>query len=191
VNKALYTTVLLLSLSLYPPALFAHQDQEEKELSEEILQFAHQGDPEAQFSIGIRYDLGYGVERNPEEAAQWFQKAAEQGIIGAYIYLGIKYEFGSGLAQDQAAAKDWYRRAALHGWPQGAYLLGNAHLHNPPPDRIQGCAWLALAAEEEYLGAQEALEEYCTNVSSTEQEAITRIRDAVAEQMAAAKQNNL
>ena len=52
--------------------------QEKQEL-ESIKQRAEQGDAEAQYRLGSRYVLGYGVPEDDAEAAKWFQKVAEQG----------------------------------------------------------------------------------------------------------------
>ena len=44
-----------------------------------IHQLAEQGDPEAQCSMGIRYDLGDGIERDPIKAAEWFYQDISGG----------------------------------------------------------------------------------------------------------------
>ena len=131
------------------------------QLTAEILQLARQGDPEAQFSIGLRYDTGDGIERNPQEAAAWFKKAAAAGVAGACLYLGMKYEFGAGLARDPARAIHWYEQAAQQGWPQAAFLLGTLYLKSSPAEREKGCGWLRTAAAQGYPGAAEAQQGAC------------------------------
>ncbi|MCI5146368.1 MAG: sel1 repeat family protein [Candidatus Electrothrix sp. AR3] len=154
--------VILLGLLLFQPCYLWADEQ----LTQEIRQLAEQGDPEAAFSMGLRYDLGDGVERDPELAAQWFEKAAKKKIAGAYLYLGMKYEFGAGVGQDKQTAIDWYKQAALRGWPQAAFLLGNLYLHLSTPNSIHGCAWLTLAAAQGYPGAEEVKANACSHFTN-------------------------
>ena len=48
---------------------------------------AEQGDPDAQFHLGLCYDEGCGVPENKAEAIKWFQKAAEQGHAWGIEFL--------------------------------------------------------------------------------------------------------
>ncbi|WP_417911187.1 tetratricopeptide repeat protein [Candidatus Electronema sp. PJ] len=155
--RDLMKTVFLVLLFLGAPSLLWADD----ELTARIRKFAEQGDPKAEFSMGLRYDLGDGLERNPELAAQWFRKAAEHGIVGACLYLGLKHEFGNGVKLDQAMASSWYERAALLGSAQAAFLLGNLYRILEDPDTIRGCVWLEIAAKQGYPGAEKAKQESC------------------------------
>ena len=49
---------------------------------------AEKGNGFAQYSLGFHYDLGYGIEKDDEEAVKWYRKAAEQGIAEAQYSLG-------------------------------------------------------------------------------------------------------
>ncbi len=49
----------------------------------EWLPLAEEGDVEAQFNLGILYDLGQGVAQNKMMAAAWYRKSAEQGFAAA------------------------------------------------------------------------------------------------------------
>jgi len=46
---------------------------------------AEQGDADAQFNLGVRYDAGQGVQQ--DMAAAWLRKAAEQGHEGSIMAL--------------------------------------------------------------------------------------------------------
>ena len=70
----------------------------------ELRRRAEQGDAEAQFSLGFRYDEGEGVPEDRQEALQWWRKAAEQGHAMSQDNLGVSYEIGEGVAQDSAEA---------------------------------------------------------------------------------------
>ena len=34
---------------------------------------------EAQYKVGVSYDIGWGVDEDQDEAFEWYLKAAEQG----------------------------------------------------------------------------------------------------------------
>ncbi len=176
--------LLIFIFSLIGPGFAAANEA----LSNRIRQLAEQGDGEAQFSMGLRYDLGDGVERNPELAAQWFEKAATAEITGACLYLGMKYEFGAGVKQDKAAAIKWYEQAAVRGWPQAAFLLGNLYLTRSVPDPVQGCAWLAVAAVQKYPGAEQTAAMHCVELDKALAAEMTALREQLRQRMKTVKQ---
>ena len=53
---------------------------------------AEQGHAEAQFNLGVMYDIGQGVKQDYFKAVEWYQKAAEQGLAYAQYNLGVMYE---------------------------------------------------------------------------------------------------
>ena len=77
--------------------------------------YAEQGNPFAQYNLGVRYYNGQGVEQSYAEAAKWWRKAAEQGNALAQYNLGLRYERGQGVEQSYAEAAKWYRKAAEQG----------------------------------------------------------------------------
>jgi len=157
----IFLLLLLQATSLFiPPATVQANEQ----LFSATLHLAEQGDPEAQFSLGLLYDTGNQVERNPEQAAYWFTQAADGGVTGACLYLGMKYEFGTGVKQDRTRALHWYRQAALKGWGQAAFMLANLYLNNQRPDLAQGCSWLQIAADQEFPGAELARQQHCSEL---------------------------
>ena len=52
---------------------------------------AEQGDPEAQYDLGILYRQGQGVVPDDAEAAKWFRLAADEGLDQAQNSLAICY----------------------------------------------------------------------------------------------------
>jgi TPR repeat protein len=76
-----------------------------------------QGDPLAEFSIGLMYQQGLGVDKSATEAAAHFQQAADQGYSKAQGNLGILYAQGEGVAQDSVQAYVWLTLAASGGDP--------------------------------------------------------------------------
>jgi TPR repeat protein len=61
------------------------------------------------------YQNGFGMERNFNEAAKWFQRAAEQGDAKAQSNLGAMYVDGQGVEKDQAKAYQWLTLASEKG----------------------------------------------------------------------------
>jgi len=159
-----------LSILFFPaffPLLFPAFLHAGDQLFADTLQLAEQGDPEAQFSLGLIYDTGREDKRNPEKALYWFTQAAQAGIAGACLYLGIKYEFGSSVQQNISLAQYWYKKAALQDWPQAAFLLGTLYLAQAQPDQVQGCAWLQIAAEQRFPGAEQQKQHTCSKINNT------------------------
>ena len=84
-----------------------NQEQDPGQLAE-IRCLAEQGNAEAQFSLGFRYDEGEGVPQDSQEAVKWWRKAAEQGHDQAQFGLGVMYETGDGVPRDSQEAVKWY-----------------------------------------------------------------------------------
>lgn len=153
--------LFLILLIMHPLSLRA-----DDQLFTDTLQLAKQGDPEAQFSLGLLYDTGGRGKRNPEQAVYWFKKAAAAGVAGACLYLGMKYEFGAGVTQNKKKAYHWYEQAALQGWAQAAFMLGSLYLRSSPADQVRGCSWLGIAAEQGYPAAEQARQQACSNLNT-------------------------
>jgi TPR repeat protein len=50
---------------------------------------AQSGDANAQYWLGIMYDLGQGVPQDYAQALSWFRKSAEQGDADAQYSMGV------------------------------------------------------------------------------------------------------
>ncbi len=87
-----------------------------------LLPRAAAGEREAQFTVGLMLQNGYGRAANAAEAARWFRQAAEQNYSPAEYKLGAAYTSGDGVARDLDAAIQWLSRALGHG-NQGAKVL--------------------------------------------------------------------
>ena len=48
-----------------------------------VIGLAESGDADAQFNLGINYEIGNGVSIDVENAASWLRRAADQGHSGA------------------------------------------------------------------------------------------------------------
>ncbi len=126
-------------------------------LTATLRELADKGDGEAAFALGLRYEYGDGVARNPKEAWYWFSRAGEKNIAGAWLYLGMKYLTGNGVEQNRAQAEQYLQKAALQGWPMAQFLLATLYLEENRA--MEAAIWLQLAAENGYPGALTQLEE--------------------------------
>jgi TPR repeat protein len=108
---------------------------------------AEQGDPEAQFNLGVIYNLGSGVPRDGKKAVRLWLSAAEKGHATAQAYLGTRYENGFGVPQNYALAFKWYRLAAEQGsWIGQGGLAGMFEKGlGMPKNLIEAYAWYSAA----------------------------------------------
>jgi hypothetical protein len=82
---------------------------------EGLRQLAGQGDPSAEFALGVHYATGEDVPQDYSEAVRWFSMAAEQGHVMAQATLGAYYWAGRGVPQDMEKAYFWAVLAQLGG----------------------------------------------------------------------------
>ncbi len=73
------------------------------------------GDAVAENYLGIHYQFGLGVPRDPAAASQWYRRAALRGNPDAQRNLGTLYQKGLGVAHDNQRAYGWYHYAARQG----------------------------------------------------------------------------
>lgn len=81
---------------------------------------ADQGDAQAQYNLGVMYDLGQGVPQDDAKAVKWYRLAADQGFAQAQYKLGIIYDNGKGVPRDHVVAHIWFNLAAAQGFDSAA-----------------------------------------------------------------------
>lgn len=86
--------------------------------------YAELGNAPSQFSMGLNYELGRGVEIDYVKAFEWYTKSAKQGYAKAQNNLGTMYLEGRGTTQDLAKAKYWYQKGADQGQADAVQNLG-------------------------------------------------------------------
>jgi hypothetical protein len=86
-----------------------------KDEVQEVRKAADAGDANAMNNIGFRYEQGYGVTKDYQEAMKWFRKAADAGDAEAMTNIGWLYEHGYGVTKDREQATYWYRKSAALG----------------------------------------------------------------------------
>ena len=107
---------------LSPEELYTlgEEHSENKEYNQALKYFrqaAKQGHAGAQYTLGLWYDSGQGVQKDLQQAIYWYRKAAEKGHDDAQNMLGFLYEIGLGVEEqdDYQLAVYWYRKAAEQG----------------------------------------------------------------------------
>ena len=68
---------------------------------------AEQGFARAQYNVGVMYETGEGVKKDPNAAVKFYTLAAEQGYVFAQYNLALKFFKGEGVAKSPAAAVKW------------------------------------------------------------------------------------
>ena len=92
---------------------------------------ADQGDPDAQYRLGVFYALGlHGLPKDEQEMVRLYQLAADQGHADALYRLGGIYEKGrAGVVKNEEKAAQLYGLAAERGLVEAQLLLGSRYLY--------------------------------------------------------------
>lgn len=83
----------------------------------------------SQNKLGLAYENGDGVEKNPKLAFSWFEKAANNGYRYAFYNLGRHYQYGLSVAADKNKALYWYEKAAAAHHAYSCLILGKWYLN--------------------------------------------------------------
>ena len=128
IRRLLFAIIILViwigTLFLFPDILSFDRKCKEKVAAIECRKAAEQGDADAQYKLGKRYEDGNGVESNEVAAVKWYRKAAEQGDATAQYELGRRYATGKGVETNKAEAAKWTRKAAEQGHVDAQYFTG-------------------------------------------------------------------
>ena len=94
---------------------YAYEHRDYDTALKEWRPLAEQGDADAQFNLGVMYDMGLGVSQDYQEAVRWYRRAAEQGNAGAQNNLGFMYGNAQGVPKDYVLAHMWLNLVAAKG----------------------------------------------------------------------------
>ncbi len=104
---------LTLAILVCPSRTIAGMTSSEVQAVLEFVKKADQGDPAAQFQLGLCYAKGQGVEKDLARACMWYRKAAAQGYYEAQFGLALCYGRGEGVARDDVEACAYLSLAAF------------------------------------------------------------------------------
>jgi TPR repeat protein len=121
---------------------------------------AEKGDTEAQYLLGLQYQAGDGIEKNPAEAAKWLRQAATQGHVGAQGALGA-LQAASGNADEVTEAAKWLQAASEEGRTEAMVALAALHQREGSAvyDQAEALRRYAQAADAGHAGAARTLAE--------------------------------
>lgn len=72
------------------------------------------------FNLGLAYDDGQGIDRDPDKPAILYRMACEGASGEGCVNLGVFYAHGTGVAVDLAMAATFYRQSCDSGNPKAA-----------------------------------------------------------------------
>ncbi|GJD76729.1 caspase family protein [Methylobacterium goesingense] len=85
---------------------------------------AGRGNLRAMVSLGLQFETGDGLPRDPREAANWYEKAADGGSPDGAINLAVSLMEGVGRRKDPARALALLKAASEAGSAIATYNLG-------------------------------------------------------------------
>ena len=113
----------------------------------EVLKIAEQGNPEAQYHVGMMYNNGIGVNRDPRKALEWFEKSARSGDpLANYklgCYLGGQFHV---VAVDLDKSLQYKLVAARAGYSIAQHDVGVAYFDRKQYE--EALYWWELAAKQ-------------------------------------------
>jgi len=144
-----------------------------------LIESAENGDAEAQFNLGKKYDTAEGVPEDDKEAVKWYLKAAEQGYADAQSNLGLMYYEGKGVPEDYKEAVKWWRKAGDQGNAMAQNNLGSVYDSGlgVEKDLVISYAWFTIAAAKGNALAKKSkplIAEKMTPTQITETEALVK-----------------
>ena len=124
-------------------------------------ELSRQGDAEAEFGLGLLYDLGNGTPPSPETAFLWYKLAAEAGLPSAEFNIAAMYDAGRGVSRSSESAALWYAKAGAHGHHRAQFDLGLLYQDGDgvPRNFDAAAAWFRAAADGGLAAAGSRLKE--------------------------------
>lgn len=119
----------------------------------DIMQpLALEGNVQAQGNLGMLYNLGRGVQKDPEKAYWWFSEAAEKGSIRAINNLAMMYYQGGYVKKDIPQAIKLFETTAKAKDLDAMMMLSEIYLNQKQPAKV--FEWVKKAADLNNLEAK-------------------------------------
>lgn len=136
-------SVLFLAFSM---VISAYADDEK--IFKQMLPLAQQGNPDAQYHVGMFYNNGIGTSKNTKLAFEWFQRSASgNNPLGAYkvgcYYSGQGQDF---MKVDHVKALEYKMVAAKAGYALAQYDTAGLFFYNGNTD--EAIKWLKMAGDQ-------------------------------------------
>lgn len=90
-----------------------------------VQKVANEGNPHAQFDLGMMYAKGEGVAKSDRLAFNWIHKAARNDHVQAKFYMGLSFAQGIGVREQPELARYWFKLAAKAGHAQAVAHLAS------------------------------------------------------------------
>ena len=135
---------------------------ERDKVAEELEQIANQGDPHAQYIMGLLCRDGGLLVPDTEQAKHWLELSAQE-LPDAQYALGKLYLSDDPDIHNSAKGLFWLQRAADSGHEYAAYRLGKEYLtgENVSKDAEKAATYLHQATERANPYAQYLLGKLC------------------------------
>jgi TPR repeat protein len=150
ISRALAVALAVFAGQLSSPPVYG------QESIAELAAAAKKNNPDAQFKLGLAYELGTGVAPSAEDAVSWYRKAARANHAKAQLALGFCYANGVGVKNDWKEAAKLFRQAADGGLPEAAHKAGFCFLRGQgvTANEAEAFKYFSKAAEAGILEAQ-------------------------------------
>ncbi|HEV7278356.1 MAG TPA: tetratricopeptide repeat protein [Devosiaceae bacterium] len=151
---------------------------------------AETGQPTALWQLGLMYENGEGVQKDPAKAFSYFSQIADEhadtrpegmeaDIVGrSFVKIGEYYRAGlpeAGIPKDEAYSNKLLMHAASYfGDADAQYRVGRLYLEDGElgGNPLQGARWLSLAARKGHVRAQAQLGDILFNGKGIEANAV-------------------
>jgi hypothetical protein len=123
------------------------------------LPLAQRDDLAAMRNVALLLRQGKGVERDPERALYFYERAGRAGFVASQVNSAFMYLDGDGIPQDYKKASFWFHAAAMAGVPVARYNLGVMYERGlgVEEDPARALAWYTLAARAGHAQALDRL----------------------------------
>ena len=99
----------------HAPSFHAEAGADQQQTFGQWLRAAEQGDPFAQFNVGLSYSVGQGVNRDYTNAAMWYERTTEPMDSFASYQLGWMFALGLGFERSHVQAIKYWHQAMAKG----------------------------------------------------------------------------
>lgn len=131
---------------------------------------ADQGDPDAQYTLGVLHDEYHeekGITQDYKKAFNYYQLAAKQNKPEAQHRLGLLYQNGEGIEQNYIKAFKYIKLSANQGYAGALCTMGHIHQvtaansidHIQREVQKEAIQYFKLSAAQNHLGAIRTLAE--------------------------------